>query len=94
MTRDTIKAPGNPGKSEGAQHPRDAAISELAAALGIDRATAGGIVDLLILASVTEAGERLAESLCEPIAVAASQGADALKVILRNAHAALSGGGA
>jgi hypothetical protein len=76
------------GQSEGA---RDRAIAELAEALGLDRATAGGIVDLLVLAAVHETGARIAESLLEPIAVAASQGADAVKEIQRSAHAALGG---
>ena len=88
MTRDTIRTPGNPGNQP---TPRDRAIDELAAALHLPRAEAAGIIDLMVLAAVSEVGARLAEALCEPIAAAASQGTDALKAILQGAHEALGG---
>jgi hypothetical protein len=74
-----------------APSPRDMAIDQVAKTLHLDRVEAAGLVDLLVLAAVHEAGERIAESLLEPLAVATSKGADEIKAALHRAHVELAG---
>jgi hypothetical protein len=72
--------------------PRDKAIDELAKALGRDRAEVAGLVDLLVLAAVHEAGARVSESLLEPMSIAIQQASDGVRGVLRHAHRELGGG--
>jgi hypothetical protein len=71
-------------------NPRDAAIDELAKALGIERVAAAGVVDLLVLAAVVEAGHRTAETLVEPLAMLVTKHADGVRGVLQRAHRELT----
>jgi hypothetical protein len=46
---------------------RDRAIDELASALGVERATAAGVVDVLIMAAARESMARVGETVVEPL---------------------------
>jgi hypothetical protein len=72
---------------------RDAAVEELVNALGLERDAAAAIVDRLVHAAAVETGARIGEALCEPLAVAVTTHADAIKGLLAEAHKELAGDG-
>jgi uncharacterized hydantoinase/oxoprolinase family protein len=69
---------------------RDQAIDELAKALGLERVIAAGLVDLLVLAAVVEAGHRVGEALVEPLAMLVTKHADGVRGVLQRAHRELT----
>jgi hypothetical protein len=80
----TIGAPASPPA-------RDAAIDRIVEALGVDRVAAAGVVDALVQAAAVESGQRVAESVVEPLEMALRRIGEAGGDVLLRARRELGG---
>jgi hypothetical protein len=72
---------------------RDKSIDALAAILKVDRVEAAGVIDLVIMAAAHEAGQRVSESLVEPLQAAVTRHGDGAAQLLHRARRELGGNG-